>query len=300
MKFNKKSRSHVSHDRWLVSYADFITLMFAFFVVMFSSAQMDKRKVGKLAVAIQAAFQQMGIFQAANSRSPIVTADPLPMENVQVIEDGKGLSGQGTWAAPFDKAVGDVPHPKDLATIQKELAKTLDAEIQRHEIALEARREGLVISLRELGFFDSGSAKLRPSSEAAIKRIAEVLAGQPNDLRIEGHTDNVPIHNAQFGSNWELSTARATEIIQLFITRYNLPPARLSAGGYAEFHPVATNETDAGRAMNRRVDIVVLSSALADLAAKSSPTPAARGGHGRAPRLQRETQGPNPNSNPPS
>jgi len=264
MRSKKTNGRPVSHDRWLVSYADFITLMFAFFVVMFSSAQMDKRKVGKLSVAIQAAFQQMGIFQASNSKVPMVTTDPLPMESVQVIEDGKGLSGEGPWPAPFDKVEGNVPRQKDLALIQKELAKNLEAEIQRHEVALQAKREGLVISLRELGFFDSGSATLRPSSEAAIKRIAKVLADQPNDLRIEGHTDNVPIHNEHFASNWELSTARATELIQLFITRYNLPPARLSAGGYAEFHPVATNQTEAGRALNRRVDIVVLPSAPAE------------------------------------
>jgi len=275
MRLKKKPASTASHDRWLVSYADFITLMFAFFVVMFSSAQMDKRKVGKLSVAIQAAFQQMGIFQAANSKTPMVTTDPLPMETVQVVEDGKGLSGEGPWPAPFNRAEGNVPRQKDLATIQKELAQSLNAEIQRHEIALQAKREGLVISLRELGFFDSGSAQLRPSSEASIKRIAGVLATQANDLRIEGHTDNVPIHNEHFASNWELSTARATELIRLFITLYNIPAARLSAGGYAEYHPVATNQTDAGRALNRRVDIVVLPAALAELVKPRSTSPTA-------------------------
>ena len=93
------------------------------------------------------------------------------------------------------------------------------------------------------------------------KRIAQVLSAQTNNIRIEGHTDNVPIHNAQFASNWELSTARATEMIRLFITQYNLPAIRLSAAGYAEYHPVASNETADGRAQNRRVDIVVLSPA---------------------------------------
>ena len=259
MRSRKKSGGPVSHDRWLVSYSDFITLMFAFFVVMFSSAQMDKRKVGRLSAAIQAAFQQMGIFQTANSPTPMVTADPLPMESVRVMEEGKV-----PLSSSFVKA------PKDLVALEKKLAQTLGPEIQRHEIALQARREGLVISLRELGFFDSGSAELRPGSEAAVKRIAEVLAGQFNDLRVEGHTDNVPIHNGHFASNWELSTARATEMIRLFITRYGIPPNRLSAGGYAEFHPVATNDTEAGRATNRRVDIVVLPSALAHPAETSS------------------------------
>ena len=100
-----------------------------------------------------------------------------------------------------------------------------------------------------------------PTSEAAVERIAEVLGAQTNNVRIEGHTDNVPIHNAQFASNWELSTARATEMIRLFIIQYDLPATRLSAAGYAEFHPAASNDTVDGQSENRRVDIVVLASA---------------------------------------
>ena len=128
-------------------------------------------------------------------------------------------------------------------------------------MVLKATREGLVISLQEMGFFESGSAELRANSEAAVARIAGVLSAQTNNVRIEGHTDNVPIHNSQFASNWELSTARATEMIRLFIIQYDLPATRLSAAGYAEFHPAASNDTVAGRARNRRVDIVVLASA---------------------------------------
>jgi chemotaxis protein MotB len=272
MSRKKKAGSHVSHERWLVSYADFITLLFAFFVVLFSSSQVDKRKVGRLAAAIQGAFQQMGIFQTSNSRLPMVTTEPLPRENVQVVENGKGLSGQGQMPSPFEKLAGTPPH-KDLAAVQKELEHALAPELQRHEVALKEQREGLVISLREIGFFDSGSAQLRPTSEAAVRRIAEVLAAQPNDLRIEGDTDNVPIHNQHFASNWELSTARATEMIKLFITRYHFPPMRLSAGGYAEFHPVASNKTDEGRAQNRRVDIIVLASAPGEANAPTAPGP---------------------------
>jgi chemotaxis protein MotB len=151
--------------------------------------------------------------------------------------------------------------PIDLETVQKQLTSALAPEIQRHEVVLKASREGLVISLREIGFFDSGSSELRATSEAAVQRIATVLSTQTNSIRIEGHTDNVPIHNTQFASNWELSTARATEIIRLFITRYNLPATRLSAAGYAEYHPAAGNDTLEGRAQNRRVDIVVLATA---------------------------------------
>jgi len=262
MSRKKKAADHVSHERWLVSYADFITLLFAFFVVLFASSQVDKRRVGKMAVAIQEAFQQMGIFQTSNSRVPMVTADPLPAQNIQMIEDGKGMGGRGHLTSPFEKIMGSIPSSgKDMGSLQKQLTGALAPEIQRREVVLKEQREGLVISLREIGFYDSGSAELRPGSEPAVKRIAEVLSAQPNNIRIEGHTDNVPIHNLQFPSNWELSTARATEMIRLFITGYNIPAARLSAAGYAEYHPVAPNDTADGRAQNRRVDIVVLASA---------------------------------------
>jgi len=260
MSRKRKAAEHANHERWLVSYADFITLLFAFFVVLFSSSQVDKRKVGKIALAIQEAFQQMGIFETANSRVPMVTADPLPSANIKLIEDGKGMSGRGPMASPFQKMMGSPPQT-DLGPLQRQLTRALAPEIQRHEVVLKANREGLVVTLREVGFFDSGSAELRPSSEAAVQRIAQALGAQANNVRIEGHTDNVPIHNARFASNWELSTARATEMIRLFITRYNFAATRLSAAGFAEYHPVASNQTADGRAQNRRVDIVVLSSA---------------------------------------
>ena len=109
MSRKKKTAEHVNHDRWLVSYADFITLLFAFFVVLFSSSQVDKRKVGKVSVAMQEAFQQMGIFQTANSRTPMVTADPLPAENIQLIEDGKGMSGRGKMASPSKRCWAPLP-----------------------------------------------------------------------------------------------------------------------------------------------------------------------------------------------
>ena len=258
MSRRKKVAEHINHDRWLVSYADFITLLFAFFVVLFASSQVDKRKVGKISVAMQEAFQQMGMFQATNSGTSVATADPLPAEKIELTDYSKGISGRGKMASPFPKIMGSTPPPKNLGAVQKQLASALAPEIQRHEVVLSANPEGLVVSLREVGFFDSGSPELRTTAEAAVGRIAKLLNDQSNNIRIEGHTDNVPIHNAQYTSNWELSTARATEMTRLFITRYNLPASRLSAAGYAEYHPVAGNATAEGRAQNRRVDIVVL------------------------------------------
>jgi chemotaxis protein MotB len=134
----------------------------------------------------------------------------------------------------------------------------LQPEIARRAVALHRETEGLVISLREFGFFDSGSPTLKPSAMPALDRIASILAVRTYRLRLEGHTDNVPIHTSQMASNWELSTARATELVRLLIQHYGFAPERLSAAGYAEYHPIADNSTPQGRAQNRRVDIVIL------------------------------------------
>jgi chemotaxis protein MotB len=146
----------------------------------------------------------------------------------------------------------------DLNRIQHDLSLALAKQISSKTIALEMGRDGLVISLREAGFFDSGSATPKAEAMPTLRTIANRLGATPYDLRIEGHTDNVPIHNAEFDSNWELSSARATRLARLLLEMKAIPPDRLSAAGYAEFHPVASNETAAGRAENRRVDLVVL------------------------------------------
>jgi chemotaxis protein MotB len=114
-----------------------------------------------------------------------------------------------------------------------------------------------VVSLREIGFFDSGSDEIKASSASAFARLADVLPHANRDVRIEGHTDNLPIHNSRFSSNWDLSAARATATVRLLIQDYGLRPEMLGASGYAEFHPMASNDTPEGRAANRRVDVVI-------------------------------------------
>ena len=145
-----------------------------------------------------------------------------------------------------------------MAALREELETALAPEIARGEVAVRPGSEGLVVSLREVGFFESGSAGIAIHSTAALGRMAQLLAQRPYGLRIEGHTDDVPIHNGQYPSNWELSTARATEIVRLLITEYQVAPARLSAAGYAQYHPAVSNETADGRAQNRRVDVVIV------------------------------------------
>jgi chemotaxis protein MotB len=133
----------------------------------------------------------------------------------------------------------------------------MSREIAAGDVAVRETPEGLVISLREVGFFESGSAEIRASSLPAFERLANLLNENNSDIRIEGHTDNVPIHNSRFASNWDLSTARATATIRLLIVKFGFDPERLAAAGYAEYRPIATNITPEGRAMNRRVDVVV-------------------------------------------
>ncbi|HVZ61449.1 MAG TPA: OmpA family protein, partial [Terriglobales bacterium] len=128
--------------------------------------------------------------------------------------------------------------------------------------------ETLIISLAELGFFNSGEATLLPEGVASLGRIARILNSKGFEIRVEGHTDNVPIHTARFRSNWELSTARATEVVSLLVEQYDFDPRKISAAGYSEFHPVASNDKPEGRRQNRRVDVVVVSRSTPEVAPK--------------------------------
>jgi chemotaxis protein MotB len=228
--------------------------------VNYSSSQVDKRKVGQLAMAIQVAFQQMGIFDASNTRPEIANSEPMPFSKVQMVENQERVQAMGRLVNTPRGALGESPDKPDMNQIQKQLETALAAQIGKHTVSVTPTKEGIVVSLREMGFFDSGSTSLRPEAEPTLADFVSVVGPRRVRVRIEGHTDNVPIHNNRFASNWELSTSRATEIIKLLITKYGVAPLRLSASGYSEFYPVASNATLEGRAMNRRVDLVILNS----------------------------------------
>jgi chemotaxis protein MotB len=274
MSRRKRKHEHVSHERWLVSYADFITLLFAFFVVLYSSSQVDKRKVGRLAMAIQVAFQELGVFETSNTKIPLSDSEPMPFSNIQVVENAERTGDLQHFVQPAKGVLAATPESGPLKEVQQELEKVLAPEIKDRTVDIQTRKEGIVVSLREMGFFESGSATMLPKAMNAVDRLAGIISARNENLRIEGHTDNVPIHNAHFPSNWELSTARATELVQLFIYRYHVAPARLSAAGFAEFHPVAANSTAGGRAKNRRIDIVILNP-LSNSHSLLSPAPQA-------------------------
>jgi chemotaxis protein MotB len=238
----KDRRGHnggAGHERWLVSYADFITLLFAFFVVLFATGQSDKSKKVQLEASITSAFQEMGMFEA-HTKLP-----PLP------IADGNGQAPQ------LNSMLKTIAQQRDpMKEVKQRIAEAAAPEIAKGTIGIHETPNGLVVSLEEAGFFDSGATDIRPSALPVLARIAAVLPESP--LRVEGHTDNVPIHTTHFASNWELSSARASSIGRLLLKYPNIRPENLSVAGYAEFHSAASNDTAEGRARNRRVDLVLL------------------------------------------
>ena len=232
-----------------MSYADFMTLMFALFVVLFASSHHDKQTIERVSSALKNGFQEMGSFsdssaapQGLLSPSVKIGSGPYPAETEAAKPSARGK----------DSGI-------DVVELQRKLSQALGKEIQRQEVNMRMTPEGFVISLHELGFFDSGQAQLLPGAVEKIKRIAGVLMQYGLDMRVEGHSDNVPIHNAAFNSNWDLSTARAMAVAMMLMNESGVDPNRMSIAGYAEYHPVASNDTPEGRRANRRVDIVIVS-----------------------------------------
>jgi len=250
----KRHKAHANHERWLVSYADFITLLFAFFVVLYASSQADKKKAAQVAASIKGAFQQMGVFTGSapeqigipgstGVQHPEMTDTPLKVVKVAGVDDKPNATGG---------------YGVDVDELRKELESALGDEIRKHEVQMRMTPEGLVVSLREIGFFNSGEADLLEDGQSTLARIATILGGKGFEIRVEGHTDNIPIHTSEFKSNWELSTARATQVVSLLIEKYSFDPLLVSAAGYSEYRPIGSNDTPQGRAANRRVDLVVV------------------------------------------
>jgi chemotaxis protein MotB len=229
----KKKKGHANHERWLVSYADFMTLLFAFFVVLFASSQADHKKQKALAQAMQTAFTKEGGREAA------ATAVTLPLLPGEALE-------------PLAKA----ELMKERALRERLAAKAVAIGMRPDAIALRTTPEGLIVSLREYGFFASGSALVRDAAMPLLIELARAMPEGP--VRVEGHTDGVPIHTAQFPSNWELSSARAAAIGRILLEYGHVSPSAMAVEGLAEFHPVAPNDTEASRTANRRVDVIIL------------------------------------------
>ena len=253
----RKPAQHENHERWLVSYADFITLLFAFFVVMFASTQADKSKAKKVSEAVQEALEH-GQFSAAIS----VVLGRGKHEAVKSMDEDSLRDPPPPPPSPA--------HPADLVQSLATLRSGLEMELKSGKVQVKLEARGLVISLREAAFFASGDNVIAPDSVPIIAKIAEVVQDVPNPLRLEGYTDSVPIHNSRFHSNWELSSARSIAMLELLRQKFQIPPERMSVAGYAENAPSDSNDTAEGRAHNRRVELVLLSAE----AAKVEPQPA--------------------------
>jgi chemotaxis protein MotB len=247
----KKHPEHANHERWLVSYADFITLLFAFFVVMFASSQTDKGKAQQISESVKQAMENGGV-SAAVREILGGTVDDKGKGNAQM----KGPGGSQPKREPD-------PVIAELTPSMQYLTRALEDDIRQGKIEMHLEPRGLVVSLRQATFFPSGGDSIDPTTYASLDKIGKMIGELPNAVRMEGHTDSVPIHTARFRSNWELSAARSIAMLELLSSRYNIPVDRLAIAGYAETVPVASNETAEGRAHNRRVDLVILNQQLA-------------------------------------
>ena len=214
-----------SHHRWLLSYADLMTLLFSLFVVLFSSAYAGQKKAQDIAKSIREAFGERAVTAAA-----VVAAKPMPP-----------------------------PADAGLLPVKNLLDQRLKLAIQtgKTEISLESR--GLVIHLKDVSFFTPGDSDIRSEAYEIIGRIARVIGPLPNYVTVEGHSDGTTIHNSRFHDNWELSAARSVSMLRYLSAMYSIPQQRLSATAFADTRPLSDNVSASGRAQNRRVDIVILS-----------------------------------------
>jgi chemotaxis protein MotB len=247
----KKPPEHENHERWLVSYADFITLLFAFFVVMFATSQADKGKAQQVSESVKKALE-------GEKMSSIVAA----ILGGTVEDKGQGNAMNhgpgGAKTPPKDEKEAKQQKLAELMPSLKVLTETLSKQIQAGEIQVSMQQRGLVISFAQAALFPSGEDVISPGAYGALEKVAEAVQKIPNPVRLEGHTDSRPIKNSQFLSNWELSAARSIAVLELLTGKFGIPHERLSVAGYADTAPRASNETEEGRAKNRRVDIVIL------------------------------------------
>jgi chemotaxis protein MotB len=232
-----------------VSYADFITLLFAFFVVMFASSQTDKTKAAALSQAVSNALE--------NGKS---TGMPPAVAKILggTIEDKGQGNGQMKGPGGAQKASKENSTTVELAPTLNVLTKELENEIKSGKVQVSSTPRGLVVSLSQAVFFPSGGDVVDPRTYAVVEKLAGALRDISNPLRVEGHTDSVPIHTARFRSNWELSASRSIAMMEVMTKRFGIAAHRMAIAGYADTMPLESNDSETGRARNRRVDLVIL------------------------------------------
>ena len=233
----RKHEEHPNHERWLLSYSDFMTLLMILFVVLFAMSNVDKAKFKRLSDSLRVSMGGGKSIVAKEDGVPI-TVDTKPIEN--------DLTEKAEQAKMED--------------LKRQVDNYLEKNGMKADVSTQVDERGLVVSLNDTLFFDTGRAEVKPESQKKLIEIAKILNQLNNYMRVEGHTDNVPIKNDQFSSNWQLSCARASNVTELLINSANIPPQKLSAVGYGEYRPIADNSTEDGKAKNRRVNIIIVSS----------------------------------------
>ncbi len=233
---------HENHERWLVSYADFITLLFAFFVVMYAVSAVNESKYRVLADALGDAFGK------APAGAEVLVPDLHPTRSLAPEMKRRTLKQQ--------QALEEREHMTDVAN---KLLEAMGPMVKEGKVRVVQSRRGVTIEINANVLFRPGEANLEPASLGVLRAVATTLAREPFNLEITGHTDEVPIRSAQFPSNWELSAVRASSVVRLFAEN-GIDPARLYAIGREASEPVASNATPEGRARNRRVELMILSS----------------------------------------
>ncbi|MBE0509335.1 MAG: flagellar motor protein MotD [Chromatiales bacterium] len=235
MRRRRRPQEHENTERWLISYADFITLLFAFFVVMYAISSVNEGKYRVLSDTLVTAFG-----------SPSRSLEPL-----QIGEEG--LSGQ---PGIFDAGMRSTTPVGNLGQIADDFERVLQSLIEQDLIRITRDENWIEIEINTSLLYGSGSADLEPEALPILRRLAGILRQYPNPIQVEGFTDNVPIATMIYPSNWELSAARAASVVNLF-TRTGVDPGRMVAVGYGEYRPIADNATAEGRRQNRRVVLVV-------------------------------------------
>ncbi|WP_295006495.1 flagellar motor protein MotD [uncultured Dechloromonas sp.] len=243
----RREEEHENHERWLVSYADFITLLFAFFVVMYAISSVNEGKYKVLSNSLTNAFKNT---TGQPGGQPIATIQGAPLLPVKPIAKPDKLPDQKKTEEKKTE------QRQKMRNVADDIKNALQPLIAQGKVKLLETSRGVTVEINDSILFPAGQARLQPASISAMQAIAQVLADSDFPITIEGHTDNVPIATAQFPSNWELSAMRATTVLRLF-NDGGVGAERLTAIGYGETRPLETNTTLEGRARNRRVSILI-------------------------------------------